>query len=185
MLYPCTTYPTTNYFPNLTSKLRVAILSLGGLGGSGKVATELARELTIAGASAFLLTNPAAQWVNKNDSSLCHISVNAPKTPTAAEAKWIVPLADEIVRQVEKHDIKILSVHYAVGLVEAALLARQKLANRHRSLSICLTLHGSDVTKFGRNSNYNSQLRNSILACDGVTAVSHWLADEAVRIFDL
>lgn len=189
MLYPSTSYRTTNQHfdtsPNLTSKLRVAILGLGGLGGSGKVATELARELTTVGASALLLTNPEAQWVNDTESSLCHLSVNAPKTPTDPDAKWISPLADEIVQHVETHDIKVLSVHYAVGLVEAALLARQKLANRDRSLSICLTLHGSDVTKFGRDPNYNSQLRKSILACDYVTAVSHWLADEAVEILDL
>ncbi len=181
-------HPITNqYFDvsrNLAS-LRIGILCLGGLGGSGKVATDLARGLTNAGASVLLLTSPEAQWVNDGESSLCYLSVNAPKSPTAADCQWIIPLAREIVQHVETHDIAVLSVHYAVGLVEAALLARQELANRDRSLSICLTLHGSDVTKFGCDPHYGSQLRNSIVACDRVTAVSDWLADEAVRIFEL
>jgi glycosyltransferase involved in cell wall biosynthesis len=177
---------TLNLSPSITSdltSLRVAILSLGGLGGSGKVATELARELTIAGASVWLLTSPQAQWVSNDE--LKYIPVSAPKTPTPADSKWIVPLAQEIIQHVETNNINVLNVHYAVGLVEAALEARQELASRGYSLSICLTLHGSDVNKYGCDSNYNAQLRDCILACDCVTAVSNSLASQAVRIFSL
>jgi L-malate glycosyltransferase len=171
-------------FPQVTS-LRVGILCLGGLGGSGKVATELARGLANFDASVFLLTSPEARWVSDDESSFHYIGVHAPKTPTVADSQWVERLAGDIIQQVETHNIRVLSVHYAVGLVEAALLARQKLAERDRSLSVCLTLHGSDVTKFGRDPNYTPILRKAILACDGVTAVSHWLADEAVRILGL
>ena len=168
---------------DLTS-LRVAILSLGGLGGSGKVATELARELTTAGAKVIFLTSPQAQWVS-NDETLEYIPVSAPRTPTPADSKWILPLAQEIIQHVETNNIAVLNVHYAVGLVEAALLARQELASRGYSLSVCLTLHGSDVNKYGRDPNYNAQLRDCILACDCVTAVSNSLASQAVRVFSL
>ncbi|BAZ11208.1 glycosyl transferase [Calothrix sp. NIES-4071] len=173
--------------PSITSdltSLRVAILSLGGLGGSGKVATELARELTIAGASVIFLTSPEAQWVS-NDETLEYIAVSAPKTPTPADSMWITPLAQEIIQHVETNNIAVLNVHYAVGLVEAALLARQELASRGYSLSVCLTLHGSDVNKYGCDLNYNAQLRDCILACDCVTAVSNSLATSAVQIFSL
>jgi L-malate glycosyltransferase len=176
-----TKHPHTTQ-PNLTS-LQTAILCLGGLGGSGKVATDLAKGLTAAGASTLLLTSPEATWVRDNESQLNYQPVNAPRTPTTADISWIKPLAQEILEQVETHNIKVLNVHYAVGLLEAALLARQKSANR--PLSICLTLHGSDVTKFGCDPTYGPQLRNAILACDRVTTVSHWLADEAVKIFQL
>ena len=176
---------SARFTPTHYTSLRTAILGLGGLGGSGKVATDLARGLTAAGASIVLLTSPQAQWVADHKSSLCYLPVNAPKTPTAADPTWVEPLAQEIVQHVEMHSITVLSVHYAVGLVEAALLARQLLAARNHPLAVCLTLHGSDVTQFGRDPDYAPRLLQAILACDRVTAVSHWLADEAVRIFGL
>ncbi|MGF1524243.1 MAG: glycosyltransferase [Leptolyngbyaceae cyanobacterium] len=165
--------------------LRTGILCLGGLGGSGKVATELAQGLTAAGAEVFLFTSPQAQWMTDDESSLHYLPVSAPRTPTAADLTWVEPLADEIAQHVATYDIPVLNVHYAVGLVEAALLARRLLLDRDRPLAICLTLHGSDVTRFGTDPNYGPQLRWAILACDRVTAVSQWLADQAVAILGL
>ena len=179
--------PTVRRYPSITSSPRserIAILCLGGLGGSGKVATELAQGLTDSGATVFLFTSPKAQWVTESQ-SLRYIPVNAPKTPTPANPQWVKPLAREIIQQVENHNIGILNVHYAIGLLEAALLARQKLAARGRCLKVCLTVHGSDITKFGRDPNYKHQLKNSIMECDRVSAVSHWLADKAVGILGL
>ncbi len=178
--------PTINNYPvtsNLPSE-KIAILCLGGLGGSGKVATELAQQLTLTGNSIFLFTSPQAQWVNQNQ-SVNYIPVSAPKTPTPSIPQWVEPLAQEIIHHIETHHIGILNVHYAVGLVEAALLAKQQLATKHKTLKVCLTLHGSDITKFGREVEYKYQLKKSIINCDRVTAVSHWLASQAVKILDL
>ncbi|BAY81727.1 glycosyl transferase [Calothrix parasitica NIES-267] len=181
--------PTIKNYSSITSNLpseKIAILCLGGLGGSGKVATELAQQLTLTGNSIFLFTSPEAQWVNQNQNqSLNYIPVNAPKTPTPANPQWIEPLANEITHHIENHNIGIINVHYAVGLVEAALLAKQQLAIKNRKLKVCLTLHGSDITKFGRDPEYKYQLKKSIEKCDRLTAVSHWLAEEAVKNLDL
>ena len=138
--------------PNLSSE-KIAILCLGGLGGSGKVATELAQQLTSTGNSIFLFTSPEAQWVNQN-SCVNYIPVNAPKTPTPANSQWIEPLANQIIHHIENHNIGIINVHYAVGLVEAALLAKQQLAIKNRKLKVCLTFHGSDIYKFWRGPKY-------------------------------
>jgi L-malate glycosyltransferase len=167
------------------ASLKVAILSLGGLGGSGKVATELAKGLATSGAKVSVLTSSNPQWEADCDPLLHYMPVNAPKVPTEPDSSWIVPLAYDIIEQVETREIKVLNVHYAVGLVEAALLARQALAARGYRLAVCLTLHGSDVTGFGSKFNYGSQLRECIAACDRVTAVSSWLADRAVEILAL
>ncbi|MEM6403567.1 MAG: N-acetyl-alpha-D-glucosaminyl L-malate synthase BshA, partial [Cyanobacteria bacterium P01_D01_bin.116] len=181
--------PTVKNYSSITSipSEKIAILCLGGLGGSGKVATELAQQLTSTGNSIFLFTSPEAQWVNQNhqNQSLNYIPVNAPKTPTPANPQWIKPLANEIIHHIETNNIGIINVHYAVGLVEAAILAKQQLAIKNRKLKVCLTLHGSDITKFGRDSEYKYQLKNSIEKCDRLTAVSHCLADQAVKILDL
>lgn len=173
---------------NLPSE-KIAILCLGGLGGSGKVATELAQQLTLTGNpnSIFLFTSPEAQWVNQNHQyqSLNYIRVNAPKTPTPANSQWIKPLANQIIHHIQTHNIGIINVHYAVGLVEAALIAKKELSSKNHTLKVCLTLHGSDITKFGREPEYKYKLKNSIENCDRVTAVSHCLADQAVKILDL
>lgn len=173
------------YAPTKIASLQIGILCLGGLGGSGKVATELAKGLAAAGAEVTVLTSPDPQWGADRDPLLRYVPVNAPRTPTAPDRSWIVPLADEIIAQVETYKIKVLNVHYAVGLVEAALLARQELAARGQDLAVCLTLHGSDVTGFGREADYGLQLRECIVKCDRVTAVSYWLADRAVKILGL
>ncbi|MEL6162390.1 MAG: glycosyltransferase [Cyanobacteria bacterium J06641_2] len=181
--------PIIKNYSSLTSNLpseKIAILCLGGLGGSGKVATELAQQLTLTGNSIFLFTSPEAQWVqNHQYQSLNYIPVNAPKTPTSANSQWIEPLAQQLIHHIQTHRIGIINVHYAVGLIEAALIAKQKLSEQNHNLKVCLTLHGSDITKFGRDSEYKHQLKNSIEKCDRITAVSHWLAEQAVKILNL
>ncbi|KYC40603.1 N-acetyl-alpha-D-glucosaminyl L-malate synthase [Scytonema hofmannii PCC 7110] len=176
---------STRHITSDIASLELAILSLGGLGGSGKVATDLAKGFATAGAKVSVLTSSEPQWGADRDPLLDYVPVNAPKTPTEPDRSWIVPLAYDIMEQIETREIKVLNVHYAVGLIEAALLARQALAARGYRLAVCLTLHGSDVTGFGRRLNYGSQLRECIAACDRVTAVSSWLADQAVEILAL
>ena len=74
--------------------------------------------------SSALLTSPQTQWLNDDKSALCYLPVKAPRTPTPATSNWAETLAHEIAQHAETHNMSLLSVHYAVGLVEAALLAR-------------------------------------------------------------
>lgn len=165
--------------------LRLAVMGLGGLGGSGKVASELARNLAKRGAKVTLLSSPAPLWGGDCDRYLRYAAVPIPRSPTPYDARWVKPLAYALATQIAAAEASVLSIHYAVGLVEAALLAQSYLARQGRRLKICLTLHGTDVTGFGRDPQYRVDLRHRITACDRVTTVSHWLADQAVTALDL
>jgi N-acetyl-alpha-D-glucosaminyl L-malate synthase BshA len=99
--------------------------------------------------------------------------------PTAASDAWVIPLADAIVETAIQHGLHALSVHYAVGLAEAAVLARDRLAARGHALRVCVTLHGSDVTAFAEQTEQRDRLRTALSRVDRITAVSAWLAAAA------
>lgn len=167
------------------ASLRLAVMGLGGLGGSGKVASDMARNLAKRGAKVTLLSSPAPLWGGDCDRYLRYATVPIPRSPTPSHSRWVKPLAHAIATQVTAAEASVLSIHYAVGLVEAALLAQSYLAKQGKRLKICLTLHGTDITSFGRDPQYRVDLRRSTMACDRVTAVSHWLADQAVAALGL
>jgi N-acetyl-alpha-D-glucosaminyl L-malate synthase BshA len=94
-------------------------------------------------------------------------------------------LATSLVDAVCEDDLGVLNVHYGTGLAAAAIEARRRLAARGRHLRVCATLHGTDVTQFGEDPRQGPALTQALDRCDEVTAVSKWLADQAVRILGL
>jgi N-acetyl-alpha-D-glucosaminyl L-malate synthase BshA len=145
----------------------------------------MARNLAKRGAKVTLLSSPVPLWGGDCDRYLRYAAVPIPRSPTPSHSRWVKPLAHAIATQIAAAEASVLSIHYAVGLVEAALLAQSYLAKLGKRIKICLTLHGTDVTGFGRDPQYRVDLRRRIMACDRVTAVSHWLAEQAVTALGL
>jgi N-acetyl-alpha-D-glucosaminyl L-malate synthase BshA len=85
------------------------------------------------------------------------------------------------------YDLDLLHVHYAIPHSVSALLARQMLAEgpRGRRLPFVTTLHGTDITLVGLDRSYLPITRYSIEQSDGVTAISNYLRDRTVRVFDV
>jgi N-acetyl-alpha-D-glucosaminyl L-malate synthase BshA len=85
------------------------------------------------------------------------------------------------------YDLDLLHVHYAIPHSVSALLARQMLADgpRGRRLPFVTTLHGTDITLVGLDRSYLPITRYSIDQSDGVTAISNYLRDRTVRVFDV
>lgn len=158
---------------------RWGVLALAGLGGSGRVAWDVARGLGERGHHVVLMAGGDPRWAADRDASLHHVPVPAPHVPTAANDAWLLPLADAIVATAIQHRLHALSVHYAVGLAEAAVLARDRLAARGHALRLCVTLHGSDVTVFAEHGEQRDRLRAALSSVDHITAVSAWLAAAA------
>lgn len=158
---------------------RWGVLALAGLGGSGRVAWDVARGLGERGHHVVMMAGGDPQWAADREASLHHVPVPAPHVPTAASDAWVMPLADAIMTTVLEHRLQALSIHYAVGLAEAAVLARDRLAARGHALRLCVTLHGSDVTVFGEQAEQRDRLRAALTRVDRITAVSGWLAAAA------
>jgi len=167
------------------SRGRYGVLALGGLGGSGRVAWDVARGLGERGHHVVMLAAANLHWASDGIGSVGHAHVPAPAVPTAADDGWVGVLADAIVHAVVEHRLHALSVHYAVGLAEAAVLARDRLATRGHALRVCVTLHGSDVTVFGLDPPQRDRLRHVLRRVDEVTAVSRWLSIRAQAILEL
>jgi len=165
--------------------LRVGVLALGGLGGSSRVACDLARGLAERGHATHLLSSPLPWWKPSAAPGAGLLALPIPREPRPHEAAWVEPLAHAIVRAVLAHDLELLSVHYGVGLAAAAVEARRRLARRGHALRVCVTLHGTDVTGFGEDPEQAAELARALRACDAVTAVSGWLADRAQRGLEL
>ncbi len=161
------------------------VLALGGLGGSGRVAWDVARGLGECGHGIVMLAGGDPHWASEFGTSLRHVAVPAPHAPIAADDGWVAPLAAAIVQVALDHRLAALSVHYGVGLAEAAVTARDQLAQIGHRLRVCVTLHGSDVTVFGTQPAQRERLRDAVIAADEVTAVSQWLATQAHEILAL
>lgn len=159
--------------------LRVGMLALGGLGGSSRVAFDLAHGLAEDGHATCMLTSPEPWWRREHHPGVGVVSLPVPREPRPADARWVAPLADALVRTVLDRGLQVLSVHYGVGLAQAAVEAKHSLARHGRTLRVCVTLHGTDVTHFAEDLAQGPALARALRSCDAVTAVSSWLADRA------
>jgi L-malate glycosyltransferase len=168
--------------PIETVPLRLGIVALGGLGGSGCVAWDIARGLAGRGHRIVRLTSPAPHWSADPRGVVTISSDNIPSTPRTAQADWVAAAAEDIRASVIEHDLEALSVHYGVGLVEAAVVACKGLPTPVR---LYATLHGTDIETARHDREQRDRLALSLERCHGVTAVSNWLADEALRVLRL
>ncbi|MEM6294538.1 MAG: glycosyltransferase [Myxococcota bacterium] len=164
--------------------MRVGFLALGGLGGSSKVAWTLAHGLRGRGHDAFVLSHPEAVWRDAARSAVPLRAVRAPLEPVAAEDAWVNALSDDLLELLRCQSIDVLSVHYGCGLAEAALDARDRAGTGDRP-RVCVTLHGTDVSRIALAPAQHDRLRAALLRADAVTAVSPWLADRAVDVLGL
>jgi len=180
-LSPASVAPSTDR----GSLLRVGMVALGGLGGSSRVACQLARGLLEQGHVVSMLSSPDPWWCPESSAPVDVVALPVPREPIPAHAAWVEPLAAALVDQVCARDIEVLSVHYAVGLAAAAVEARRRLRARGHVLRVCASLHGTDVTHWGVHPQQGPALARALRQCDAVTAVSRWLADRAFDDLDL
>ncbi len=158
---------------------RVGVLGLGGLGGSGRVAHDVALGLARRGHHVVMLTSAHGVFVSELAPEVEHQAVGAPTTPRPADAQWVGLLADELYAAVLRHELAVLSVHYGVGLAAAAIAARDRLAARGVGVRVVVTLHGTDVTHLTEDPVQRALLREAVMAADAVTAVSSSLSRAA------
>ncbi len=171
--------------PSQELPLRVGVVALGGLGGSGRVAHDLAFGLAKRGHLAVSLTCRGSQFGSEAAGWVQHVPVRAPRTPRSAQDEWVLDLAHDLASAVVEHRLCVLSVHYGIGLAEAAVLARQHLSEQGIVVRVVVTLHGTDVTDFPSDAEQARRLCAALRQADEVTAVSVWLADLAATRLEL
>jgi len=164
--------------------VNVGIVCYASVGGSGIVATELAKCLAARGHDVHLLSADPPFRLGEYQPGLCFHRVNTPAYPLFREPQYLLSLATRIVQVAHEFSLDVVHAHYAVPHATAAYLAKQiMLASWElpRVPRIITTLHGTDITLVGSDRSYSETVAFSIAQSDGVSAVSESLKADTYR----
>jgi N-acetyl-alpha-D-glucosaminyl L-malate synthase BshA len=169
--------------------VKIGIVCYASVGGSGIVATELARSLSTRGHQVHVLSSDIPFRLREQSGLVQFHRVETPAYPLFREPQYALSLSNAIVRVARAHQLDIVHAHYAVPHAAAAYLARQILAagaaaggsTAPHVPKVITTLHGTDITLVGSDPSYSETVAFCIDQSDGVTAVSDSLKADTYR----
>jgi len=164
--------------------MRIGMVCYASLGGSGVVATELARALAARGHDVHLISSdPPFRWQEGLPRLTLH-RVQTPSYPLFREPQYLLALANAIAHIADAERLDIVHAHYAVPHATAAYLADQMMTSAHTASRprMVTTLHGTDITLIGADASYSWVVGFSIERSHGVTAVSESLRRDTVAL---
>lgn len=122
--------------------MKIAVLCFHTLGGSGVVASELGRELSLRRHEVHFIGAALPARLEPKAGRIFFHEVPLEEAPPVLGEAFPLMLAAKLVDVASTHGIDLVHAHYAVPHAAAALLARAALAKKP---PLVLTLHGSDV----------------------------------------
>ncbi len=163
--------------------MNIAIVCYASVGGSGIVATELAKSLAARGHDVHVLSADTPFRLGGYQAGLTFHRVHTPAYPLFREPQYMLALATRMVQVSRDYGLDIVHAHYAVPHATAAYLAKQILLSSApaRVPQVITTLHGTDITLVGSDHSYSETVAFSIEQSDGVTAVSESLRADTCR----
>jgi L-malate glycosyltransferase len=165
--------------------MNIGIVCYASVGGSGVVASELARCLADRGHRTHVISSDTPFRLRESDADVRFHRVETPGYPLFREPQYLLALANRLVQVTRTHRLDIIHAHYAIPHAAAAYLARQMLASTASDARTVprtiTTLHGTDVTILGSDPSYRETVAFCIDQSDAVTAVSASLRDDTKR----
>ena len=160
--------------------MNIGIVCYASVGGSGIVATELAKSLAERGHAVHVLSTDTPFRLGNYQPGLTFHRVRTPAYPLFREPQYVIALANRMVQVAREQGLDIIHAHYAVPHATAAYLAKQILLRPGKGAvpRIITTLHGTDITLVGSDHSYAETVAFSIDMSDGVTAVSESLRQD-------
>lgn len=167
--------------------MKIGITCYPTYGGSGVVATELGLELAQRGHDIHFISYAQPIRLRGEQPNIHFHEVEVSRYPLFDYPPYDLALATRMAEVAQLYDLDLLHVHYAIPHSVSALLARQMMADgpRGKRLPFVTTLHGTDITLVGLDRSYLPITRYSINQSDGVTAISNYLRERTVRVFDV
>jgi N-acetyl-alpha-D-glucosaminyl L-malate synthase BshA len=151
--------------------MNIGVLCYASVGGSGIVATELAKALADRGHQVHLVSTDMPFRLGEFHAGLAFHQVHTPSYPLFREPQYLLSLANRLVQVAREFKLDV------IPHATAALLARQVLeSGGYSPAAVVTTLHGTDITLVGSDPSYSEIVAYSIQRSDGVTAVSQSLA---------
>ena len=158
--------------------MNVGIICYASIGGSGVVATELAKALARRRHEVHLVSIDTPFRLGEFHPGLSFHKVETPSYPLFHEPQYVLSLANKLVHVSRMFHLDVIHAHYAVPHATAARLAQQVLdATGGKVPCVVTTLHGTDITIVGNDPSFSEIVAFSIEQSDGVTAVSASLRD--------
>ena len=163
--------------------MNIGIVCYASVGGSGIVATELAKALAVRGHQVRLISSDPPFRLGEFEAGLVFHEVKTPGYPLFREPQYLLSLANKLVEVAREFDLDIIHAHYAIPHAVAAYLARQILSAStiKKVPRVVTTLHGTDVTIIGSDESYSETAAFCIDQSDAVTAVSDSLRQDTYR----
>ena len=169
--------------------MRIGITCYPTYGGSGVVATELGLELAQRGHQVHFISYSQPIRLTEPQPNIHYHEVEVSRYPLFEYPPYDLALATRMAEVAEIYELDLLHVHYAIPHSVSAMLARQMLncdhARNSRRLPYVTTLHGTDITLVGADPSYLPITRFSIDQSDGVTAISNYLKQRTLEVFDV
>jgi N-acetyl-alpha-D-glucosaminyl L-malate synthase BshA len=171
--------------------MKIGMMCHSSFGGSVRVATELSSELALRGhrVHVFTRTTPFGRWdpptgVVLHRSTAEHENSIDPSTlytdwPETEYQALISNVLDVILME----GLDLIHCHYALPFVFLMKDIKERLGSECPSLFA--TLHGTDVSQYGRDPVKGPPLARTLACLDGLTTVSMHHASLAKEVFNL
>jgi N-acetyl-alpha-D-glucosaminyl L-malate synthase BshA len=169
--------------------MRIGIMCLSGVGGSARIATQLAAQLARRGhrVHLFARTTPVGTEMHAQGVTLHTVipDLEPHIHPASLYLDWqpadLDVFLSHILSVIATEGLDVLHFHYAVPFASLAAQVRCRL--RRAAPLLIGTLHGTDVSAVGRDPVRGPDLARTLSRLDALTTVSASHAALATRLF--
>lgn len=151
-------------------QLKIGIACYPTIGGSGIVASELGKLLAKKGHSIHFFSSSVPFRLGRVYPNIFFHEVEVNQYAVFRYPPYDLTLASKMADIINREQLDVLHVHYAVPHAICAYLAKQISG---KDVKIVTTLHGTDITVLGYDPSLSNLIRFGIENSDRVTAVSH------------
>ncbi|HEX2948677.1 MAG TPA: N-acetyl-alpha-D-glucosaminyl L-malate synthase BshA [Armatimonadota bacterium] len=162
--------------------MRIGITCFAGIGGSGIVATELGKGLASCGHDVHFICADMPFRLDDLSEHLFFHQVHLFPYPVLQNPQYDLALASRLSEVITEQQLDVLHVHYAIPHAISAFLAKQISRYPFKTVT---TVHGTDTRLVGLDASYRPITKFGLEQSDGVTAVSHYLAESTREDFSL
>ncbi|PLR80465.1 N-acetyl-alpha-D-glucosaminyl L-malate synthase BshA [Bacillus canaveralius] len=161
------------------TNLKIGITCYPTVGGSGVVATELGKLLAERGHEIHFISSSMPFRLKKMYHNIYYHQVEVSQYSVFQYPPYDIALASKMAEVVNRENLDILHVHYAIPHAVCAILAKQMT---NKQVKIVTTLHGTDITVLGYDPSLAGAIKFGIEKSDAVTAVSNALIEQTDEV---
>lgn len=157
---------------------KIGITCYPTVGGSGIIATELGKLLAQQNYEVHFITSSLPFRLDCINPNIYYHEVTLTHYPVFQYPPYDLALAAKMAEVIEREELDILHVHYAMPHAISAILARDLASH---DVKIVTTLHGTDITVLGFDKLFKRMITYGIENSDAVTAVSQGLVNQTKK----